>query len=261
MEKETKNIPSFLDLVFENRNKEYGAYSIRKKYNRTVVWAMIVGITILSTAIITPFIMASVSQRVIKKEEKAVSAEMEKLDQPQEEVAPPPPPPPPVAEVQAQVKYVAPVIVDSVKVDEQSNLATIDDVQENVQDEAVVEVVEEVKEEVQEEVKKEEEVFVVVEEMPSFGSGDANEFRSWVAQNMKYPDVAQENGIQGRVYVNFVVEPDGSITNVKVIRGVDPALDKEAVRVIASSPKWNPGKQRGKPVRVSYTFPITFVLQ
>jgi len=260
MEKDLTNVPSFDDLVFENRNKEYGAYKIRKKYNRTVLWAMLVGTIIISTAIITPYVMASVSQKRIQKVEKAVQAQMENLDQPREEIAPPPPPPPPPAEAQAQVKYVAPVVVDSVKAEDKTELATIDDVKETVTDEAVVEVVEEVKEEVQEEVK-EEEVFLVVEEMPSFGTGDANEFRTYVSANMKYPEVAAENGIQGRVFVQFVVEPDGSITNVRVIRGVDPSLDKEAIRVVQSSPKWNPGKQRGKPVRVSFTFPITFVLQ
>jgi protein TonB len=258
MENELKITPSFDDIVFENRNKEYGAYNIRKKYNRTVLWAMLVGVTILGSIIITPYVMASVSERRAQREEKAVTAELEKLDTPLEEIAPPPPPPPP-AEAQVQVKYVAPVVVDSVKVEESANFATVDEVKETVQDEAVVEVVEQPKEEVQEDVP--EEVFLVVEEMPSFGSGDANGFRSYVSANMKYPDVAAENGIQGRVFVQFVVEADGRLTNVKVIRGVDPALDKEAIRVVEGSPRWNPGKQRGKPVRVSFTFPITFVLQ
>lgn len=258
MENELKIIPSFDDIVFEHRNQEYGAYTIRKKYNRTVLWAMLVGVLVLGSIVITPYVMASVSERRATKVEKAVEAVMENLDQPNEEIAPPPPPPPP-AEEQAQVRYVAPVIVDSVKVDDKTALATVDDIKETTTDEAVVEVVEEVQEEVQE--VKEEEVFLIVEEMPSFGSGDPNGFRSWVAQNLNYPEVAAENGIQGRVYVQFVVEADGRLTNVRVIRGVDPALDKEAVRVISNSPKWNPGKQRGKPVRVSYTFPITFVLQ
>jgi protein TonB len=259
MENKQINIPSFDEIVFEFRNKEYGAYKIRKKYNRTVLWAMLVGTIILGSVVITPYVMATVSERIHQREEKAVTAEMEQLDQPNQEIAPPPPPPPP-AEAQVQVKYVAPVIVDSVKVDDKQALATIDDVKESTTDEAVVEVVEEVKEEVQE--VKEEEVFLVVEEMPSFGSGDANtEFRKYVGANMKYPEVAAENGIQGRVFVQFVIEADGRISNVRVLRGVDPSLDKEAIRVIESSPKWNPGKQRGKPVRVSYTFPITFVLQ
>lgn len=103
----------------------------------------------------------------------------------------------------------------------------------------------------------EEDVFQVVEDMPTF-PGDINK---WLGKNVKYPVIAQENNIQGRVTVQFVIERDGSITDVKVLRGVDPSLDKEAVRVVKSMPKWKPGKQRGKPVRVSYTVPINFRLQ
>lgn len=104
--------------------------------------------------------------------------------------------------------------------------------------------------------------FVVVEQMPTFGKGGIDEFRNnYISKNLKYPDVAAENGIQGRVFINFVVEPDGRVTNVKVVRGVDSSLDKEAVRVVSSSPKWKPGMQRGKPVRVQFTIPIIFVLQ
>lgn len=103
----------------------------------------------------------------------------------------------------------------------------------------------------------EEDVFQVVEDMPTF-PGDINK---WLGKNVKYPVIAQENNIQGRVTVQFVIEKDGSITDVKVLRSVDPSLDKEAVRVVKSMPKWKPGKQRGKPVRVSYTVPINFRLQ
>jgi len=260
MENELKNVPSFDDLVFENRNKEYGAYSIRKKYNRTVIWAIIVGVVIISTAVITPYVMATVSQKRLQKEERVVEAQMENLDQPDQQIAPPPPPPPPPAEAQQQVKYTAPVVVDSVEVKDQGAVLNMEEAQESMQDEAVVEVVEQETEEVEEEVK-EEEVFLIVEEMPSFGTGGANEFRKYIAENLRYPEVAAENGIQGRVFVQFVVEADGRLTNVKVLRGVDPSLDKEAMRVVESSPKWNAGKQRGKPVRVSFTFPIIFVLQ
>ncbi|MCD6201221.1 MAG: energy transducer TonB [Bacteroidales bacterium] len=105
------------------------------------------------------------------------------------------------------------------------------------------------------------EIFFIVEDMPTFQGKDVNAFRDWVAKRLKYPEIAAENGISGRVYVQFVVEPDGRVDNVKVIRGVDPALDAEAVRVVKSSPRWTPGKQRGKPVRVAYTIPIVFVLQ
>ncbi len=113
----------------------------------------------------------------------------------------------------------------------------------------------------EEEEVQEQEIFYIVEDMPSFQGKGQDGFREWIQQNLRYPEIAAENGISGRVFVRFVVEPDGSVSNVEVVRGVDPALDAEAVRVVKSSPKWSPGKQRGKPVRVAYTFPIVFVLQ
>ena len=97
--------------------------------------------------------------------------------------------------------------------------------------------------------------------MPVFEGGDINAFRNYIAKSIKYPESAAENGIQGKVIVSFIVEADGKVTNVKVVRGIDPALDQEAVRVIESSPKWQPGKQRGKPVRVNLTFPVVFKLE
>jgi protein TonB len=103
-------------------------------------------------------------------------------------------------------------------------------------------------------------VFQVVETMPSFPGGDADLFK-FLSTNVKYPVIAQENGIQGRVICQFVVNKDGTIVDVEVVRSVDPSLDKEAIRVIKSMPKWSPGKQRGKPVRVKYTLPVNFKLQ
>lgn len=97
----------------------------------------------------------------------------------------------------------------------------------------------------------------VVEQMPSFPGGQSA-LMQWLSNNIKYPTVAEENGVQGRVVCTFVVERDGSITNVQVVRGVDPSLDKEAVRVLRAMPKWNPGTQNGTPVRVEYTVPVTF---
>ena len=100
-------------------------------------------------------------------------------------------------------------------------------------------------------------IFQIVEDVPTFPLGDVSK---WIAKNVKYPQIAAENGVQGKVFMNFVIEKDGSITDLKVLRGVDPALDKEAIRVIKSMPKWKPGKQRGKPVRVSFNLPIVFQL-
>ena len=103
-------------------------------------------------------------------------------------------------------------------------------------------------------------VFQVVEKMPSFPGGDSQLFK-FLNDNVKYPVIAQENGVQGRVICQFVVNRDGSIVDVEVVRSVDASLDKEAIRVIKSMPKWSPGQQRGKPVRVKYTLPVNFKLQ
>ena len=109
---------------------------------------------------------------------------------------------------------------------------------------------------------EEEEVFYIVEDMPTFNGGDpATEFRKYIAQNLQYPEIAAENGVSGRVIVQFAVNKFGKVVDAKIVRSVDSALDKEAVRVVISSPKWTPGKQRGKAVKVLFTFPINFVLQ
>jgi protein TonB len=114
--------------------------------------------------------------------------------------------------------------------------------------------------EIEEEEVVEQEIFQIVEEMPSFPGGD-QKMLEYIAKNIKYPQIARESGIQGRVFISFVVEPDGSVSNVKVLRGIGGGCDEEAMRVVKSMPKWKPGKQRGKPVRVSYNLPVNFRLQ
>ncbi|MCQ2235596.1 MAG: energy transducer TonB [Bacteroidales bacterium] len=165
----------------------------------------------------------------------------------QEEVKPPPPPPPP------KMAEVLTIVTDDTEINDDLEIFDTEDTDER---EIVYQEVE-VKEEEEEEV---EEVFVIAEQMPAFPGGDV-ELRKFLAQSVKYPVIAQENGIQGRVFVSFVVDKTGSVTNARVARGIDPNLDKEALRVVNSMPKWTPGMQRGKPVKVSYTVPINFVLQ
>ncbi|MBE0679255.1 MAG: energy transducer TonB, partial [Bacteroidales bacterium] len=168
------------------------------------------------------------------------------------------PPPPPPTEQQTVVKYVAPVVVDSVKPDEETRFMTADDVVETIVDADVVEVIETVKEEIQEEAPQE--VFVVVEEMPSFPGGDAELFK-FIYANIKYPELAKENNIQGKVILRFCVTYKGTVDQVSIVRGVDPSLDEEAIRVIKMLPLWKPGKQGGKPVNVWYSVPISFQLK
>lgn len=116
--------------------------------------------------------------------------------------------------------------------------------------------------EVEEEVIEEEAIpFALVEEKPTFQGGDANTFSKWVNSRLVYPELAKENGVQGRVTLQFTVNTDGSVSNVVVLRGVDASLDKEAVRIVSSSPKWKPGRQRDRAVKVTYTFPVIFQLR
>lgn len=164
----------------------------------------------------------------------------------QQDVKPPPPPPPP------KVADVLNIVEDDVEIEDE---LIIEDAEADQNME--IEIVEfEEEEEV-----AEEEVFFIVEDMPSFQGKGQEGFREWIAQNLRYPEIAAENGISGKVYVQFAVNSKGDVVDAVVVRGVDPALDKEAIRVVTSSPKWTPGKQRGKPVKVQFTFPINFVLQ
>jgi protein TonB len=163
------------------------------------------------------------------------------------------PPPPEVPVVKPKViSDVIQVVNDNVKVENPIIVATSEDSQVQVMDyTATAEEEEEVVEDIP---------FAIVEEKPKFMGGDETEFTRWVFQNISYPDVAKENRIQGRVMVSFKVTAEGKVTDVKVLRGVDPSLDKEAVRVISMSPQWTPGKQRNKTVPVRFTFPVVFKL-
>lgn len=149
-------------------------------------------------------------------------------------------------------------MVDSVKVDVQ--LATVSEATQTVTNEPVPEKVEVVKV-AETAIVEEEPVFIVVEEQATFQGGDVNSFREWVIKNIKYPTIAAENGVSGKVFVQYAVNSKGDVVDVKVVRGVDPSLDKEAIRVIMSSPKWEPAKQRGVKVKQQFTIPIAFVLQ
>jgi protein TonB len=164
----------------------------------------------------------------------------------QEQIKPPPPPPPP------KVVEVLTIVEDDVEIEEEFEFESTE-----ANDETIIDAVPVIDDE---EEEKDEQVFVVVEDMPEFPGGELA-LRKWIANHIDYPVIAAENGIQGKVYVTFVVDKDGSVSNARIARGVDPSLDQEALRVVNSLPKWKPGMQRGKPVRVSYTVPINFQLQ
>jgi protein TonB len=165
----------------------------------------------------------------------------------EQEIKPPPPPPPP------KVVEVLNIVDDDVKIDDDLQIDSEADDKTIINVAPVITAKEEVEEE-------EAQVFFIVEDMPEFPGGEMA-LRTYIANEIKYPVIAQENGIQGKVYVTFVVGKDGKVSNATIARGVDPSIDKEALRVVNTLPAWKPGKQRGKPVNVSYTVPINFVLQ
>ena len=170
----------------------------------------------------------------------------------QNELPPPPPEAPNIPVLSDQID----IVDDDIKLDDDLFINTEDDANLGVDimdyKEATVE---------EEEVEEEAIPFQLVEQKPSFNGGDANEFSKWVNSRLVYPEIAKENGVQGRVTLQFTVEADGRVTNVRVLRGVDESLDKEAVRVVSSSPKWKPGRQRDRAVKVTYTFPVIFQLR
>jgi protein TonB len=246
------------EIVFEKRNKEYGAYVLRKKFVKFLLIAFLISLFSIGGGVLVPYIEALNNKGKKIELVKNTVVSMENIKAEDDIPPPPPPPPPPPAAVEAQVKYVAPVVVDSVTVEVE--FATTSEITETVSNEPVPEKIEVVKEE-EPAIVQEEEVFLIVEEQATFQGGDVSAFREWVMKNIKYPAIAQENGIKGKVYVQYAVNSKGEVCDVKVVRGVDPSLDKEAVRVIMSSPLWEPAKQRGTRVKQQFTIPISFQLQ
>ena len=263
------------DLVFEGRNQAYGAYKLRKGTTKR----NIISIVIVALAAVLLYLLLQVQSMVEanrqvenlqavelsalenKKKEAKVEKKEENLPEPERIVE----------RVKSSVKFTAPVIKKDEEVREEDEIK-LEEVAESKEaigaftvegnDEVGGEVLKAKEEIAAPEPPKEEEskVFDVVEQMPSFPGGQAA-LMQWLSSNISYPVIAAENGVQGRVIVQFVVEKDGSISDVQVVKSVDPSLDKEAARVVSKMPTWIPGKQNGAAVRVKYTVPVTFKLQ
>ena len=281
--------PKWIEMVFAGKNQEYGAYKLRKGTSSRNIKALLI---LFAAALLIGgylFVKVKMDEEARRLAEYNAQMELSKLqeqaekDRQQQEDKPKPPPPPEqmqVPEERATQKLTPPEIKKDELVKEENQMKQVSDLDKNVAigaenkegtDERIVPPsaveappppppppAEAPKEEVKQDVENK--IFEVVEQQPSFPGGQGA-LMSWLASNIHYPPVAEENGIQGRVVVSFVVEKDGSITQVQVVRGVDPSLDKEAVRVTKSMPKWTPGKQNGQAVRVKYNLPVTFKLQ
>ena len=233
---------------------------LRKKYRRNLTIALIIGLLVIISAAAYPFINAMLNkERLLREKEKSVTAEM--LNMPKEDLPPPPPPPPPPEALVEKVKFTAPKVVEDTNVE--SDFGKQDLLNQKGNTEVPSEEVQVEEKEVKTQVieqKVEAEVFLIVEEPPTFPGGEAALYK-WLGENLKYPEEAKELGIQGRVFVAFVVEPDGSTSNAVVKRGIGGGCDEEAIRIVKAMPKWGAGKQRGQPVRVQFNLPIKFTLQ
>ncbi len=257
---EKQRVESLEEMVFKNRNKEYGSYQLRKKYRKYVTVSLIIGLVLITAGVGYPLISSYLNKsRLIKEKEKSVTAEM--LNTPKEELPPPPPPPPPPEALVEKVKFTAPKVVEDTTIE--TGLQTQDDLANKANTEVPTEDVQvEVKDEKPQVIEQPQqaEIFTVVEEQPGYPGGEEARIK-FLQDNIKYPEEAKELGIQGKVFVTFVVEVDGSITDVRVLRGIGGGCDEEAIRVVKAMPKWVPGKQRGVPVRVQFNLPIKFTLQ
>ena len=213
----------------------------------SILMGMIVGLAVLFVG----FEWGTKDVQVVTADEGVadIIAE-EEIEITRPENTPPPPPPPPAP----AVTEVLNVVEDDVELEQQEIISSEDDASAAQTETFVAPVVEE------EEEESAQQIFTVVEKQPEFPGGTAELFK-YLSKAIKYPVIAQENGIQGRVVCSFVVNRDGSIVDIQVMRGVDPSLDKEAIRVISEMPKWKPGEQRGKPVRVRFILPVQFRLQ
>lgn len=248
------------DVVFENRNQAYGAYVLRRVYTKNVAIGLLITAVVLALIIFSPQIM-----ELFKSEEVVEKAPPRKLIYTELSAPPPidkPKPPPPqvqLPKLQKVIKFVPPKVVKEEVVEE---VPTIEEIKQN--EVAAVEVegpTEVVFEEPAPVVVEEDEnkIFMVVEQQPEF-EGGYEAMMNFIRKNMRYPASARRMGIDGTVYVSFVVGKDGAINDVKVLRGISADCDKEAVRVVQMMPPWKPGKQNGKPVFVRFNLPIKFKL-
>lgn len=251
----------FEDILFENKNKEYGAYDIRKKYDKHIKIALALALTFFLLLILTPKII----ELLTPKEEMPEIVETNTVV---EMTAPPPmdetlPPPPEIEIPQIEtIKFVPPVVVE--KVTKEEKIHTVEEVKEaaNIgikdQEGEKVVITEPVKEFIK--VEEKEEPLTFVEQMPSFPDGDAA-LQKFIAENIRYPQQGIEFGLQGTVWVQFTVGKDGKISDPKVIKSLKGGFDEEAIRVVKMLPPWKPGKQNGREVPVYVKLPIKFTLR
>lgn len=265
MKTEQATSSSWEDIVFENRNKAYGAYFIRNIYGKHVVLASLIALLVVAFVLAFPTLA-----KLLKGEEEQVVAEMKTIKY--TDLAAPPPidkntPPPPKLDVPPPVKTIIkflPPKVTEKEIVEEEKMPTVEEIKENDTGAENIEgtgevIFDEPVEEVVKEEADEDAIFTVVEQQAEFPGG-FEALGKFLSKNMKYPAVARRMGIEGSVFVSFVIDKEGKISDLQVIKGISVECDKEALRVIQLMPPWKPGKQNGKAVRCRFVLPIKFKL-
>lgn len=263
------------DIVFEGRNKSYGAFQLRRLYDKNMTRAMIVGGLLFLLAVSTPQIIRLIKGFLPEKENELIMKEVTLAEPPPIDPKKPPPPPPPEVKpppIKDQIKFVPPVVKKDEEVqEEEPPPPTVDELkdkeiatetkkgEEGGVDASLTEPDNPPAPPVLEE-PKEEEPFSYVEQMPTFPDGTEAMYK-YIYDKIKYPAIARENGISGQVIVQFVVSKEGDIQKARVVRGIGGGCNEEALRVVNDMPRWKPGKHNGRAVPVTFTLPIKFVLQ
>ncbi len=253
--------PERTEIVFEGRNKEYGGYVLRNKYQKRIVLALLVSVVGIVIAFTIPMLMSYLSNLKLSNETKITDSVTLEEPPPIDKATPPPPPVIPPPPVQQTIKFTPPKVVKDEEVQEPP--PTQEEVKETQVSTANQEGSKDVVDVPDNPVvgdPDEGKVFMVVEEQASFPGGEAK-LAEYLGKNIKYPAIARENGISGRVYINFIVGKDGKVRDTKLLRGIGGGCDEEALRVVRSMPDWKPGRQNGRNVDVYVNVPVVFTLK
>jgi protein TonB len=256
MKRNDQKVPGYDEIIFENRNKIYGAYDLRKRYKSAVGLSLFGGITIFSLPFILTFFFAPEPVTAKPETGNFVVVKTDNLIDPDKITQPLPLKREPAA---PKFRYMEPKVVeDSMDV---TNLMITDFVKDSVINEIVTDNIDSISYSPPvTDVTEEEEPLTFVQEEPVFPGGEAALLR-YIAQNIRYPEAAIENNLQGKVFIKFVVSADGSVKRAEILRGLDPMLDEEALRVVSTLPAWKPGKQNGKAVPVWFIVLVSFQIQ
>ncbi len=257
------------DMIFQTRNREYGAYVLRKTYNNRVTRSIIAAVIIFGLGVASPLIVDALS--AMAEDSEAAKRKITEVDllppPPIDKNEPPPPPPVEPPPLKTTIKFLPPVVAPDEEVQEdppkQEELEKADPgtkTQEGNDAGTDLSLLEGTNDKAKEVIEEKDEVFTVVEQMPGYPGGD-EALLKYIKENVKYPAIARENEVQGTVYISYVVDKTGAVTNVRVGRGnVGGGCEEEAVRVIKTLPRYTPGKQNGRPASVSFMVPVKFRL-